>query len=475
MTFASRTLRILQTLRSPVPLAFATFCGLWGCSLKPVDTAKLRFDVEPQPSAPAPGGLEFASAPASITDMNCLFLNVMGPGIQPASEISRAVPYVFDYQFNLALQGDPCASYAGILSRFIPVQNGGSVEVNVPVGVDRLVQVLGMQTTSDFGCPSDNYVDELRRRGKVELESKVPDLFEVGRTRISTLSGDVSLSINNQYTYANPKQITHCGGSGNSGGGGYAVDLDRLEVWLSPSTLGLPSTPVNTWANSSRYTDRPGDFTSGGVGTPTVSSSGGVTIDQSNIEYFNVSSDPGGRLNNQNFTYIVIFSPNTHAASTTASLLELRYGSTGTKYRGIYVRKTSNTTDPVTIVASTASGGSGSSGATLIGTKGIRDNGGDLAMITLRHSEATGYSDLRINGRDVPDAVQTGETVPAQNFTLARLSTTTVSPSQGTSARGRIGEVLIYSKFLNSNDLINTECKLAHDWGILGATNCPNP
>jgi hypothetical protein len=193
-------------------IALAIFAGLVlnACSLSAPDTVRLSvqipgesvnssarlsnpFDAFKLQNSSSIGTLATTNPlPPTLNDFNCYWINVMGSGIAASEEhwnnddLQRAVP--------LAIAGDQCSSYPGVRSQFVPVSTGGTVDLMVPSGANRIVQVLGMTTSTgscaDFSMASFDAVCHPNSQGGGgpgvdPCWTTFPNLVELGRSVVN--------------------------------------------------------------------------------------------------------------------------------------------------------------------------------------------------------------------------------------------------------------------------------------------------
>lgn len=189
-----------------------------GCSLEPRGYTHLSLEIKPSKrellrqkrralqahsplqrnlahllSAPA-GGRDALSSfliPSTASEFNCFAVNVVGEGI-PATDATY-----LDYSYY-----PNYCTYPGASSSIVKASTGSvTLELDVPSGADRTIQVVGMQTSSG-ACPSGQL-------GSHYADSTVTDLYELGRT-VTDVFYEGSVSINSGYDPSNPKSPWGC-------------------------------------------------------------------------------------------------------------------------------------------------------------------------------------------------------------------------------------------------------------------------
>jgi hypothetical protein len=111
--------------------------------------------------------------PTSIDSLNCFAINVKGPGILP------------DPRFNCDFPDKGPSQVAG----FVPVTSA-SMELMVPVGAARTIQLIGVQST--IGCPDLNTL--LANQGQDAFKDTIGEPYLLGEATIDVFD-DVGVSI----------------------------------------------------------------------------------------------------------------------------------------------------------------------------------------------------------------------------------------------------------------------------------------
>lgn len=181
-------------LRYFLPLVSVFFMS--ACSNEAIhSSAKIEIQI------PALRGLSLSSVPNSTSEFTCVALNVTGAGIEAAQGL-------------------------GIVSTMVAASTGGTLTLEVPIGRQRLFQVIGLQSASG-ACPSE--VD----RASLLSTTAYPIISEVGR-KVSDIQGDTTLTIVGSFQLSSAVDVRtgqalagggggsdgDDGGDGDSGGGG---------------------------------------------------------------------------------------------------------------------------------------------------------------------------------------------------------------------------------------------------------------
>jgi len=130
--------------------------------------------------------------PSSVDGMDCYMINVTGSGIASRDSFSS---------------GGAHCTYMGETSPFVSSSTGGAINLTVPTGTGRLIQVIGFDMVSDT-CPSSNINSEYESKGD-DFYHEIYDAVEIGRTTVDIFS-DMDVSISNSYDPNNPKSMSDC-------------------------------------------------------------------------------------------------------------------------------------------------------------------------------------------------------------------------------------------------------------------------
>ena len=225
---------ILMALVSSLSLFFWT-----GCSLKAKDQrSKIYIDLseiveEARQETPhmterlgADGDVGSfttpASAPTSVSDFNCIGINVVGPGIAPVNANALELQKAPTYAQALLNPDSASCSYPGATAGPI-LKMGGSftaseLAVSVPAGANRVIQVLGVVDPTGVVCQPGGFPDG--PNGQHEGAT----YYEISRVVIPNLFSSQSITLQSTWpTGGNPeddgaraKRLVNCGSGGNS-------------------------------------------------------------------------------------------------------------------------------------------------------------------------------------------------------------------------------------------------------------------
>jgi hypothetical protein len=206
---------------------------------------------EPRPSVRLNLELNLESRGDSLSSMGCFGVLVTGEDI-PSK----------DGTDGFRLSGDHC-TYPGPSSNFVALSGPGVLDVLVPPGRNRLVQVVGLELGSETKCPSD-------RVGRFFERSRANDpgvanyggLFEVGRALVTDLIRGQTVTIDNAYVSASPKNLRSC-----LPGSGLSLSLPANRIHKDGIMLVQGSGGALPYSYS---------LLSSGSGTPTYNSASGV-------------------------------------------------------------------------------------------------------------------------------------------------------------------------------------------------------
>lgn len=172
------------------------------CSLEPYGkNARLRIELPQQESVNLQDRLstpnQYISFPASLSQFDCFGVNVMGPGLENFSGT---------YGPTNASYSDPLqCPYKGVTSNVAGISQSG-VDLNVPAGPKRAIQVIGVVTGS--GCPVGanfgDFVDSLRGNNTSGQNSVSTALFHEIGTAVVDLFSTQTVTIQGAYSSATP-------------------------------------------------------------------------------------------------------------------------------------------------------------------------------------------------------------------------------------------------------------------------------
>lgn len=190
-------------------LLLLPFLVLTACSLNNSDrvTVSVELPRSPQSSYLFPQFLQTGNLPEDVSGFTCYGVNVMGFDI-PARGINMdEVP-----PFQEILEGSECA-YPGETSHLISPSSDSAqvIDVNVPAGPDRVVQVVGIQ--SEIGCPEGQTftdiiqeIEQNEQQGGGDIDNIFKSIIEIGRA-VTDLFSDTTVNVYNTYDFSNPKDV----------------------------------------------------------------------------------------------------------------------------------------------------------------------------------------------------------------------------------------------------------------------------
>jgi hypothetical protein len=184
--------KIVVTAKSRMSIATLLCCFFVGCFGGKDEAPAARLKITVAPSSKKTSLLEvlplkplsLAGIPDTAAGFHCLGVNVVGSGI-PTVKLASSC-------------GKSVALDLSLYSAMIPI-SGGTIEISVPVGSARTIQVYGI-TTSGGACPNPDLFIQ-NRAGNTA--TSLP--YEIGQTTID-VSADVTVSIKSSYRATAPKQ-----------------------------------------------------------------------------------------------------------------------------------------------------------------------------------------------------------------------------------------------------------------------------
>lgn len=147
------------------------------------------------------------SQPTSISSFTCFGINVVGPGIPP------------DFRLGCS---NPAA--VGKIGGLAPIK-GGAVEITVPAGPQRTVQLFALQ--SEVGCPSVDQILSTPPSAPGAEDHRFDGLGEpylVGSGVADTFS-DTQITIKASFDPSKPKRVFENCGAGRGGGDSIPLTL----------------------------------------------------------------------------------------------------------------------------------------------------------------------------------------------------------------------------------------------------------
>lgn len=157
--------------------------------------------------------------PAFPSGFQCVGLVVTGEGI-PAQDNPNGTA-----NWQAIYDGGVCP-YAGVSTSARAISSTDTsvdLELVVPSGRNRTVQVIGLQTSSG-SCPTQKISELLVANAKKELSSDVVGMYELGRRYLDTYH-TTAVTIKPTYDATSAKNLLTCDSSSGGGGGGEVNEL----------------------------------------------------------------------------------------------------------------------------------------------------------------------------------------------------------------------------------------------------------
>ncbi|MEK7689890.1 MAG: IPT/TIG domain-containing protein, partial [Bdellovibrionota bacterium] len=183
-----------RALKLVVPLSLAITIGLGtaSCSFSQRDSSRslVRFEIAGRTSADsyARKMARVDGTPANVDEFDCYVVNVTGEGIAPTS---------------YSTAGASCADL-GVTSDLVPAATGGLIELEVPSGAGRTVQLIGVKSSA--GCPAGTTLASLLLGPQA---ASFRGLYEIGRSTQDIFS-DSTVELSNSYQAAAPIDALAC-------------------------------------------------------------------------------------------------------------------------------------------------------------------------------------------------------------------------------------------------------------------------
>ena len=366
--------------------------------------------------------------PASFFGFNCLALNVKGPGIGPDPRVCG---------------GQKPPAGMGRISNFAPL-GGSTVEVKVPPGAARTVQLLGAMT-GGLGCPTFESLVTFNGPSGITtyfLGEKTVDVF-----------GDVSLTLRAQYNPASPMPMYNDCGDSN-----VVPTLPGLLAWYSAEDMAMlpANTAVAGWTDRSPFGHN-ATQTTGGLEPLTAPASlnghAAVSFNGAN-QYLTAATDASWDSPTASFTIALVGQFNAMGAiqpwvtlyyTTPAAMTFGLQISGGNLLTGIAFNNT---------VTSMSAVGTGSFAGS--------------SHVFLYVWKASGSVELYVDG--APD----GPATPFTNMaSFGGANTIYIGGNGGTYTSGLIAELAMYNQGQSDPDRQRLECSLGMKYGIPISHACP--
>lgn len=243
--------------------ALIVFVGmiLQGCSLKPSESVKLHFILDQKPNLKfLQTGQEWAPFSNFVSDFSCYAVNVVGSGIKPMSGQSSP-----EYYLDRLSKGESC-SYYGVTSVTIPSSQNGEVDLMVPSGVDRFIQVIGYNDYDSTVCSKGIPVGEIQIPATARLGA-----YEIGRARVDLFRSQ-TISIANQFDGLSDSEKSnkniYCDSSSNNGDGSSSGGGSSNSCTETDGSCEITKVELKYWVKASAYGLADGANVSGNWNSP---------------------------------------------------------------------------------------------------------------------------------------------------------------------------------------------------------------
>ncbi len=157
----------------------------------------------------------YFTAPTGLTSFQCYALNVTGPGIQADPRYGCTNP----------------DSGMGLIAGFMPISSG-SIEMMVPAGADRKVNLIGIQST--IGCP---LLNDLLNAGGVNALDGLGDPYLLGTT-VTDIFDDTAVTILASFD-STKKAFSGCGNNGGAGSANTTANTNTTQTLSLQGSAGL--------------------------------------------------------------------------------------------------------------------------------------------------------------------------------------------------------------------------------------------
>lgn len=176
-------------------------------------------------------GINSFKMPASVNDFHCFAINVVGPGI-PRAQGNNGSAGMSEAQILSGMYAGSTCAYPGYISQPIPKSQETAIEITIPAGEKRIIQVLGIKEKPAYFCNQTLPYMQIPDASFPHRE----EIYEVGRT-ITDLLKSRTVEVTNAWNGLNShiarfKKRVECEGTE----GGAMIPLEGLEMWVQASS-----------------------------------------------------------------------------------------------------------------------------------------------------------------------------------------------------------------------------------------------
>lgn len=428
-------------------LAAVSVFAVSACSLGPSDSVKVRLSMEGvgEPASVAASTMGTAepmvdlhTPPETVDGFSCFIVNVSGRGI-PSLGHGNDSRYLWD--------GEDCND-PGVVSEIVTSADG-EIELEVPAGDGRLVQVIGLRT-ADGSCPAGMPFEDIYHYWDGDSSDGTMDyrLHLLGEADVD-LHADQTVEVHNIYDPMKDGWPFRCRAGENLD---YST-LGNLVMWLDGLSLPFDDgVSIEYWYDSSAYGH---DVSNAIYPTVTTSHPSGIPM----VDFTPSSSLLGigatPAMTSEVYTIFAVVSTPTVTEVATKYIVNmendqnvpyLTWDSPDGTTAEIVWNDIDETYTPVTV------------------SHAVMDTGEDVIVSGVRTSSGIR---LRVNG------LQTDSN--AQMIGLGSHVGTQIGNDgydSGGFTGGLVGEVLIYTDEMPIENIEAVECQLSQHWGIGIATPC---
>lgn len=255
------------------------FCLFWlgfqGCSLSGPKSHTLTVQIPANSASRAQASRALAqlatatsAGPQSMADFTCLGLNVVGSGITPPSN---------------SLSCPSSSSPPGLVGGFISMTEGGTIDLTVPSGPARTIQLFAISLPAGQACPT---FDSLMGLPAATRFSNLGQFYLVATTTVDVFS-DQTVTLNAQF---DPNQV--------------ATVFNGCPGWTPPAPAVVSTVPGTFW--------KPGTITAGAAIMSSIAAGTGPSgqIQAHIILGAPISVAPGNVAHDSNSQIFFVSDPN---------------------------------------------------------------------------------------------------------------------------------------------------------------------
>jgi hypothetical protein len=373
--------------------------------------------------------IKMAAVPGSVAAFSCLAVNVTGDGIPSLDK---------EGDFKDSADTSNC-TYPGVISKFFS-SGGGSAELVVPSGANRLIQVLGLSMPGTCPIGKNAYSESEKTSGET--------IYVVGSTK-TDLFKDTSVGISSSYEAGVTEEF--CAGSTTTTTV-KPTDYNGLQLWLNAEDVaGNSGDSIATWpdASGNNY-DATEASLKPSLDTTRINNKPALLFNGTD-HHLDLDSNLYALLGSEDFTLIVV----TEAVTMSGGQYGLFGASNGTANTNAYTTSGGDQWAYSKYDGNTRTVDS----STVAGT-----GSGSAIVYTVTYDDSPALTKIFINGAEKDSSSATDGL--AFNPVHAVIGAKSVNGSITNHYNGYIAEVILYDHPITSEVQSDIECMLGTKYNI---------